>query len=255
MVHVIPHCGFSRTYVIEGSDGLAVVDVGSVGAAKDVLAYIGKTPGLAVELVRFITATHFHIDHIGGIGHLLKKCPPETEVVFHGCVKDYLKGRRGISTISNWRVGLMPATLLSARYIRRPSHLLFESLSGIPLPLLRNIASIPCPANRIRYLEDRPGRRYGLGFDAWEVMETPGHTEDSICFFNEPASELICGDLILNMKEGGSGRINRFYWNRDCIERSYAYLCESVKPRSIYPGHGEVIRHDTNALPGVEMLK
>ncbi|MCX7635982.1 MAG: MBL fold metallo-hydrolase, partial [Syntrophales bacterium] len=89
MVHALQRCGFARSYVISEPEGVVVVDVGSVGAARQVKSYIVQKLGLTMDAVRFIVATHFHIDHIGGIGSLLAHCGGDTKVVFHHVVRHY----------------------------------------------------------------------------------------------------------------------------------------------------------------------
>ncbi|MDO9515403.1 MAG: MBL fold metallo-hydrolase, partial [Syntrophales bacterium] len=150
-VHPVPNTGFARAYLIEGQEGLMAVDVGSLGCAKDVAGHITRVLGRTLNDLHYVTATHFHIDHIGGIGHLLGMCPPRTRVLFHSMVNDYLTGKKKISLIKNWFVGLPPATVVSARYLRRFSHLAVESLTGIPLPGLRGIINLPFPLDRIDY--------------------------------------------------------------------------------------------------------
>jgi len=252
MVHPIKNSGFTRTYIITGRHGLMVVDVGSIGSAEDVVEYITGTLGMKLKDILYIISTHFHIDHIGGIGHLLDKCPPTTKVLFNYMVKDYLNGKRKLSLINNWFVGLVPASLASTRYIRKFSHLQFGSLAGIPLPFLRNIVNLPYRQDRIGYFGYEGVARCKFGFDEWEALATPGHTEDSVCFYNGASGELICGDLILNVKEGGRGSLNRFYWSRKLITDSYNRLCNAIKPQTVYPGHGEIIKGDKNALLDVE---
>ncbi|MBU2262131.1 MAG: MBL fold metallo-hydrolase, partial [Proteobacteria bacterium] len=65
MVHTIPDCGLSRSYLIEEGAGLMVVDVGSVGVARAIGDYCTHTLKRSLRAIRFIAATHFHIDHIG----------------------------------------------------------------------------------------------------------------------------------------------------------------------------------------------
>jgi len=268
MIHVVPNCGLARSYVVSGKDGLMVVDVGSVGTAEDVLDYIKSQPGMSLNMVKYITATHFHIDHIGGIGRFLAECPPTVRVLFHNLVKGYLEEKARISLIRNWCVGLLPATLVSLRYVNKISHFQFETPAGIPLPGLRNIVRLPYK-ERINYFGTEEGRplsnaalferqnkgpafpalkRYHLGFDQWEVIETPGHTEDSVCFFNALSEELICGDLIVNMEKNGRGKLNRFCWNKAAIVNSYESLVASISVKTVYPGHGDPIRDEDNAM-------
>lgn len=251
-VHPIANTGFSRTYIIEGRSSLMAVDVGSVGAARDTEEYITGKLGRNLKDLKYITATHFHIDHIGGIGYLIDKCSTTTKVLFNYRIADYLSGKKKISLIRNWFSGLMPASVASARYVRRLSHLEFMNLAGIPLPGLRNFVKLPFKAEKICYIGSNGKRRYSLGFGNWEVLETPGHTEDSVSFFSEKTGELICGDLIINISKGGPGRLNRFYWRKDIIQDSLNYLCDTIKPVIIYPGHGDIIRDRENALLDVE---
>ena len=82
----------SRIYIIEGTDSLMAVDVGSHGAANDTVEYIRRRLKRDISDLRYIT--HFHIDHIGGIGHLIEMCGPLTKVLFNYGVKDYLSGKK-----------------------------------------------------------------------------------------------------------------------------------------------------------------
>ncbi|MDD5722423.1 MAG: MBL fold metallo-hydrolase [Syntrophales bacterium] len=254
-VHPVPNTGFARAYLIEGEEGLMAVDVGSFGCAKDIAEHITRVLGCSLDDLHYITATHFHIDHIGGIGHLLAMCPPRTRVLFHAMVSDYLTGKRKISLIKNWFVGFPPATVVSARHLRRFSPLGPESLTGIPLPGLRNIIKLPFDTNRIDYFGDENKTAVPLGdygFGEWEAFCTPGHTEDSVCFFNRTTGELLSGDLIISISADGRGDLNRFCWNRDRIKESYEYLRRTVNPHFIYPGHGEVIAGGDDTLSKVK---
>ena len=253
-VHPVPNTGFARAYLIEGDEGLMAVDVGSIGCAQDIADYIHHNLSRPVDDLRYITATHFHIDHIGGIGHLLSLSAPRTRVLFHAMVEDYLTGKKKISMIRNWFVGIPSATMVSARYLRRFSHLAVESLAGIPLPGLRGIVRLPFSTDRISYFGDAREKDSSLGdfgFGEWDAVRTPGHTEDSLCFYNGRTAELISGDLIVNVSPDGTGEVNRFCWNRERIRESYEYLCETIKPVRIYPGHGEVITGGARTLSQV----
>ena len=252
-VHPVPKTGFARAYLIEGEEGLMAVDVGSPGCARDITDYITRVLGRTLHDLHYVTATHFHIDHIGGIGHLLGMCSPRTRVLFHAMVRKYLTGEKKLSLIRNWLVGLPPATVVSARYLRRFSHLAVESLTGIPLPGLRSIIRPPFGPDRIDYFgEETISSLAGFGFGEWTVLHTPGHTEDSVCFFNETTAELLSGDLILSIARDGRGEVNRFYWRRDRIQESYEYLRRTINPTVIYPGHGEVITGGAETLSRVK---
>jgi len=84
MIHHIEG-GYANTYLIEGKEGLTAVDVGSNLAAEMIQKIITEQYGGKAETLKLITATHFHIDHIGGIARL-KELFPEAEIQFfpHG---------------------------------------------------------------------------------------------------------------------------------------------------------------------------
>ena len=230
------------------------VDVGNTGCADDVEEFIIGELKRGLADLRYITATHFHIDHIGGIAALLKKCPPSTRVLFNHRVGDYIDGRAKISLMKNWRNALYPASWASARYVRKASHLHFETLTGIPLPIIRSRVRLLYGRERILCMGGSCDRRAATGFGKWEMIDTPGHTEDSVSFYHSGTRELICGDFIVNLKKGGHGRVNRFHWRSDTIMETFFRLEKEIKPVSVYPGHGEVIRDPENALRGVEHL-
>jgi len=237
MVYVTPAGGLARSYVISEAEGLVVVDVGSIGTAEDVAIFIKRLPGRSLQDVKCIVATHFHIDHIGGIGRLLKKCLPDTVVLFHFLVDHYLKRQRTISRLKNWLTGFLSAAVFSTRYARKCAHFRFESFAGIPHP-----------QDRIRFINTEPSVPCKLNFGGWEILATPGHTEDSLSLYNAASGELICGDLILNFKKNGTGYLNPFCWNREAVENSYQNLIQKVDAKTIYPGHGEIINNGSNAL-------
>ena len=250
MVHSIPDCGLSNTYLIEEGAGLMVVDVGSVGAAQAIEDYCTHTLKRSLRAIRVIAATHFHIDHIGGIGALLSKCPPETMVLFHPLMKAYLKDNRQISPMRNWFTGLLPTLLASSFGIKKWSDLTFDGAAGVPLPFFRDHQYVSY-ADRIRYLEGNRLPRSRIGFGGWEVIAAPGHTEESVVFFNEASGELISGDLILGGKDG-RGYVNRFCWDEGQIRKTFSALTEMIRPRIIYPGHGAIIRDDIVAFKRVD---
>ena len=280
MVYAVPNCGFARSYVISGKDGLMVVDAGSVGTAEDLSTVIKSQPGMSMDMVKYITATHFHIDHIGGIGPFLAECPATTKVMFHSLIRSYLAGEKRISLMGGWHIGLIPAAILSLRYVKKISHCCVKGLAGIPVPGIRLLVRVPYDEGRIGYFgypvaktettvsqerKKNPAirewpflsefKRYHLGFDQWEVIETPGHTEDSISLFDLESEALICGDLIVNMGRNGSGKLNPFCWDKKTLVRTYEFLCSTLSPKTIYPGHGEAIQDRDNALLKVKPFR
>ena len=240
MLHPIPGSGLAQTYLVtDEKDGLMVVDCGSVGAARSVEEFCTHAIKRSLMAIRTIAATHFHIDHIGGIAALLEKCSPKTTVLFHPLVKAYLKAGRPLSPMRNWVTGLLPTLIGGAFGIRKWSDLVFDGPAGVPLPFFRDLQRVSY-ADRIRYLEGNRLPRSRIGFGGWEMIAAPGHTEESVVFYNEVSGELITGDLILGRKDG-RGYVNRFCWDEEQTQRTFARLSETLCVRIIFPGHGPVV--------------
>ncbi len=254
-VYVLHKTGFARSYLLQAQGCLVAVDVGSVGAAEDMVHLITKDLKRQLSELRYVAATHFHIDHIGGIGHLLSKCPSTTKVVYNFRVKDYLDRKKTLCLMKNWRNAFYPASWMSLRYLGRFSHLLIEGLAGIPVRGLRNLISLPYGRERILFCGGGDKRRYPLLDTGWEIIETPGHTEDSISFWHQGSGSLVCGDLIVNMRGEGHARVNRFYWDAGMIMNTFFDLKKEIYPRNVYPGHGEPIFDQSNALRRVSVLE
>jgi glyoxylase-like metal-dependent hydrolase (beta-lactamase superfamily II) len=94
------------------------------------------------------------------------------------------------------------------------------------------------PALRlVRDPEDREAVVAG-GNGRLRSVHTPGHAPDHLCFFDEDAGELYCGDL---MRIGGTvvipasagGRLRDYL---DSLRRVRA-----LRPRRAFPGHGPII--------------
>lgn len=253
MVHLLENCGFSHSCIIQEGENLAVADVGSVGTARDIAAFITGELGLSLKNVRSVLITHFHFDHIAGVGQLLKQCPAETRVLFHPQVRKYLTGAREIPRIKNWIEGLLPAAIFSACYLRRPGHLHFETLAGTPLPFMRRIRSVPYGEGRIGFFDFNSEPCVLPEFPDWRILETPGHTEDSCSFYNIKTRELICGDLFVNFR-WAAPRLNPFGQDRQVIRETLRRMKDEISPLAIYPAHGMVIRSDTNALDQIRGL-
>jgi glyoxylase-like metal-dependent hydrolase (beta-lactamase superfamily II) len=251
MVHIIPDSGFARTYLIEEDDGLMAVNVGSIGAAREIESYCSDVLGKSLRDIRFIAATHFHIDHIGGIGTLLKKCSPETNVLFHLLAKDYVEGKANLAPMRNWLSGLVP-TIIRENYsgIGNLSHVSFESFAGFPLPGFRTMERVPY-ADRVSYIDMQAALLSRTEFSDREVISTPGHTPDSFSLYNWKTRELFCGYLILG-KNDDTGCLNRFCWDEGLALDSFAMLKNIFSVRKIYPGHGNVIQDDEDAFAKVD---
>lgn len=230
--------GYAATYLIKGKWGYVAVDVGTRLAADQAAALIGNTS------LRLICATHFHLDHIGGIDRLLGYFP-EATVMFPSGVMPYASKsqRLPVPRTRRWITGLIPTITRLGHPLRNLYQGAISAKAGIPLPFLRNAARLRYPYQCcLKEHENIPW------LEGWRIIETPGHTPDSICFYHQDSRSLISGDTILNMR--GCGELNCFCCSWVDIQKSFKKL-SALPVENIYPGHGAPICRVPNALARV----
>lgn len=82
-----------------------------------------------------------------------------------------------------------------------------------------------------RFLRD--GEHVLLGDRRFEVLHTPGHSEDSMCLYCAEDRALLSGDTPVQIRTAG-GAYPRI------LTRSLERLC-TLRVKTIYPGHGEPV--------------
>jgi len=232
-VHLISG-GYANTYVIEDGNSFVAVDVGTSKAAEKIYQYLSAYGGsINTFSLRMVTATHFHIDHVAGISRLVELFP-KIRVCFFNMVGDYLNGRDKICLFSPsaWLKGLLPVVIALDNHIKNTIAALFSGKGAIPLPFLRTKFSPSDYSAECILDEDQPIPY----LPHWVILKTPGHTDDSVCFYNNDEKSIISGDTILNMK--GSGELNNFCCNQNAIKESFKKLLP-LDVKNIYPGHGK----------------
>ncbi|MBW2006323.1 MAG: MBL fold metallo-hydrolase [Deltaproteobacteria bacterium] len=232
-VHLISG-GYANTYVIEDGNSFVAVDVGTSKAAEKIYQYLSVYGGsINTFSLRMVTATHFHIDHVAGISSLVELFP-KIRVCFFNMVGDYLNGKDKICLFSPsaWLKGLLPVVIALDNHIKNTIAALFSGKGAIPLPFLRT-KFFPSDYSAECILDEDQPIPY---LPHWVILKTPGHTNDSVCFYNNNEKSIISGDTILNMK--GSGELNNFCCNQNAIKGSFKKLLP-LDVKNIYPGHGK----------------
>lgn len=74
-----------------------------------------------------------------------------------------------------------------------------------------------------------------VGPFTFDIIKTPGHTRDSICFYFKEEKFLFCGDLIF---QGSIGRTDLDTGNSKDMQSSLNIIKKLPLNTIIYPGHG-----------------
>ena len=84
----------------------------------------------------------------------------------------------------------------------------------------------------------KDGEKVPMGDTMFEVLHTPGHSEDSICLYHEPDGVLFVGDTPVIIRSPGGTYEPRFI---ESLER----IC-SRRVNTIYFGHGDPLTKDAD---------
>lgn len=151
----------------EGSGAeAAYIDTGTSSSVPLLLAALQRE-GLRPDQVRWIIATHAHLDHAAGAGLLAEQCPQAT-VLAHPKAARHLVDPTRLEASARKVYGDGP----------------FEKLYG---PSLR-----PIPQNRVRSLEDN--EEVVLGNSRLRFLHTRGHANHHGCIHDPELSTVYTGD-------------------------------------------------------------
>jgi hydroxyacylglutathione hydrolase len=77
-----------------------------------------------------------------------------------------------------------------------------------------------------------------------KVFHTPGHTEGSICLYEERLGQLFSGDTLF---AGGYGRIDGIGANPEAMITSLRRLMTLPRSTDVYPGHGSFTKLESES--------
>jgi glyoxylase-like metal-dependent hydrolase (beta-lactamase superfamily II) len=198
----IPGVRGAHSYLVEGADGLAVVDPGYTGSYRAVLRFIAQR-GHAPAEVRWVILTHHHVDHGGTALALCQET--DAHLAVHRADQCYLVPGRPRER----------ATLFG----------LFELL---PTAMGRFLMS--CAGCDTRPLED------GDVVAGLRVIHAPGHTPGSICLYSEQESALLTGDVLNNERGVGTPPWTVNHDHREARRAALRLL--GLRYERAYFGHG-----------------
>ena len=157
--------GLAACYLMVDDGEAAVIETATVPTLPTLLAALERCE-VAPEQVRWIMPTHVHLDHAGGAGALLARCPNATLVV-------HPQG---------------------ARHLIDPSRLIAGAMAVYGEQGVREMYGeiVAAPAERVRQAPD--GSRWPLGRRELLIRDAPGHARHHYCIWDEASRGWFTGD-------------------------------------------------------------
>jgi len=156
---------FAACYLIESDGAAAIFDTGTNYSVPRVLAALAAR-GLAPNHVRFLIASHVHLDHAGGAGALLGELPNATVLVHP----------RGVRHLAN------PAALQASA----------EGVYGVDVVAQTYGRLVPVPTERLHALAD--GEIVDLNGRPLFFMDSPGHARHHVTLYDVTSASWFTGD-------------------------------------------------------------
>lgn len=217
---------YGVTYLVEAQGRVVVVDVGSSQDVADVTEAVHWFLRAGAQVTGIILS-HLHFDHLMGADRLACRldCPilvqaRAFEAFQGGPPLRYPRASHWGHLLAGWLYqGLPLLTLRDLEWLRRRG-----------LVHQRNPFEAP--------VEPLPAQGPITGLPGWEIIPTPGHSDDSACLWHREAGYLIAGDTVRNFLGGE--------WNPVVIDpKEYRQSQERLlrlPVRAVFPGHGPVLQ-------------
>jgi len=216
-------------YVVGDPDsGVALVDPGLPAVSADALECVRNTfgPDATPDV---LVSTHAHPDHVGGIPHVLDHADPE--IYLPSRCENYLDGEKpragGLANVIRFLPVLAGQrfSFSTMREFARAGRSI-----GYGGPEMLTISFTPDG-----FLSESSPPAH---MPEWEVIEAPGHTDDSTCLYHRDSATLLSGDAVVTLD-------GRAWFNPEWVDTSLAEASEeklrSLEVRHLLPGHGHPI--------------
>ncbi len=156
---------FACCYLLVENGEVAIIETGTANTVPSIMALL-ESLGLGVDAVRYIIPTHVHLDHAGGAGALMARCPNASLVVHP----------RG------------------ARHMINPEKLVAGSVAVYGQARFDELYGEIKPVDEQRVIVPDDGQFVVLAGRKLEIRFTPGHAEHHFCVWDETSRGWFSGD-------------------------------------------------------------
>lgn len=155
---------YTGSYIISSGNEIALIDVGPASTFHKVLSALDEI-GLPYDNVKYIFATHVHLDHAGAVGNLIKSFP-NAHVIAHSRALNHLID---------------------------PEDALWRASKQV-LGFVADVFGKPEAVAKERILGFDRKEIFTVGKDSFEMIPTPGHASHHVCIFREQRRVVFSGD-------------------------------------------------------------
>jgi glyoxylase-like metal-dependent hydrolase (beta-lactamase superfamily II) len=207
-------------HLIVDSKRAAVVDTGVGASVPRVLEALAAL-GLGLHSVDYVVLTHIHLDHAGGAGELMRRCP-------HARLTVHPRG---------------------ARHMADPSKLWSATEAVYGAAKARAIYGEILPIEPERIVETPDGATLKLGRRELRFLDTPGHARHHVAIHDSLSGHVFAGDIFgLSYRElDQDGRAfiiptsSPTQFEPDAAHRSVERIV-ALEPEAVYLTHYSQVR-------------
>ena len=136
--------------------------------------------------------------------------------------------------------------LSGAEILLHPVQKQFGEVSTVQTARVFGIEPVECGEDRLMDTD-----KLGLGELEMEIIPSPGHSLDSVCFYCPSQKFLICGDVIFNQN---TGRVDLPGGNAGQLKASIERLSQ-LDVEYLLPGHMDIVTGRENVKQNFDFVK